>query len=95
MPSTVRRRLLNRAVLAAFALEVVVWLLWVVPFRGLPLPPDLLIDPVVELSTAVGRAMFGCRELGCIPFVVAGVLVSLFAVAVVVGNCYEWVRTRA
>lgn len=86
-------RFWNRRVLFVFLLELLLWGIWSQTVARVPFE-SFLVEPVIEGSLLVGQVLFGCRALACIPFVFAGFVVYLYAIAVVVTNGYDELKSR-
>jgi hypothetical protein len=91
MPShPLRSRLLNKAVLLALLLEFVALGLWSELFRQSPLAAPL-VKPVMDLSIQISGFFTGCVSLACGPYVLVGVALYLYALAVILAALSNWI----
>jgi hypothetical protein len=88
--SSLRTQLLNRGVLLMILLEFVALGLWSELYRESPLSAPL-VEPVMNLAIQVSGLFTGCASLACGPYVLVGVSLYLYALAVILATLSNWI----
>ncbi|MFC6954776.1 hypothetical protein [Halorubellus litoreus] len=90
MPSrSLRARLSNKVVLLVLLLEAVALGVWSELFRESPLAAPL-VEPVMTVILQFSGFVTGCVSLACGPYVIVGVAIYLYGLAVTLATLYRW-----